>query len=174
MTAEKRDQYDFAYNSMHEDPDTFFVQIDAMDQSKTILPHWSQYCKDAKKQLLLHIHLTCVKYCNQQPDDIYYYTDCFPHDAANTATVIYLTLLKVGVLYTFFLGTLRSSSLFSISSALLLPQEIKRRGKPPKLFRIQADNTCRENKNRWIYAFLQFLVEKGFADEIHLCTNLVG
>ena len=50
--------------------------------------------KDVTKDKCLKIHITCVKYNEARPDNVYYFTDAFPHDSANTITVMYQTLLK--------------------------------------------------------------------------------
>lgn len=44
----------------------------------------------------LQVHLTCVKYNGKRPDDVYYYTNVFPHDSATTITIIWITISKVG------------------------------------------------------------------------------
>ncbi|XP_060594673.1 uncharacterized protein LOC132749024 [Ruditapes philippinarum] len=44
---------------------------------------------------------------------------------------------------------------------------------PPILY-IQADNCARENKNRYVLAFLQLLVEKNIFNEVHFSMLPVG
>eukprot|EP00873_Tetraselmis_striata_P024403 jgi/Tetstr1/444667/TSEL_032515.t1 len=73
-----------------------------------------------EKKNLLQCHLTCVKYNGSQPDDVYYFFDCFPHDSSNTITVMYKTIKK----------------------------EIERRGEALDIVWFQLDNTCQENKNK--------------------------
>ena len=130
-----------------------------MDSDKTILPHFRQFDKDVLKDKCLKIHLTCVKYNGARPDDVYYLTDAFPHDSANTITVMYQTLLKVT----------RLSLKFHVSDDFVyliatrsrrcnLLQEYERRGGPPKFAHFQLDNTCRENKNKYVLAFCQWAV----------------
>eukprot|EP00873_Tetraselmis_striata_P005781 jgi/Tetstr1/426045/TSEL_016389.t1 len=91
-----------------------------MDQDKTRLPHLVPWDKEVEKKNLLQCHLTCVKYNGSQPDDVYYFFDCFPHDSSNTITVMYKTIKK----------------------------EIERRGEALDTVWFQLDNTCRENKNK--------------------------
>ena len=98
VTKERRVVEAARYRSRH-DEDFFFCEIDGMDSAKTILPHFSQWSKDVDKKKLLKVHLSCVKYDGSRPDDIYYYTDCFPHDSANTISVMHKTLLKVSPLW---------------------------------------------------------------------------
>ena len=40
----------------------FFMEIDGMDQSKTLLPHYIDPPKNIDKDLLLNFHITIVKY----------------------------------------------------------------------------------------------------------------
>eukprot|EP00873_Tetraselmis_striata_P029497 jgi/Tetstr1/449761/TSEL_003922.t1 len=91
-----------------------------MDQDKTRLPHLVPWDKEVEKKNLLQCHLTCVKYNGSQPDDVYYFFDCFPHDSSNTITVMYKTIKK----------------------------EIERRGEALDTVWFQLDNNCRENKNK--------------------------
>ena len=83
------------YKSLHENEDFLFCEIDGMDSTKTLLPHFSRKDKSIQKERLLKLHLTCVKFNGTRPDEMYYFTDAFPHDSANTITVMYMTLLKV-------------------------------------------------------------------------------
>ena len=94
VTIERRNVCKAHYESQH-DPDFLFCEIDGMDSAKTILPHFHTGSKAVDKEKLLKLHVTCVKYNGMRPDDVYYFTDTFPHDSANTCTVMYKTLLKV-------------------------------------------------------------------------------
>ena len=40
----------------------FFMEIDGMDQSKTLLPHYINPPKNIDKDLLFNFHITIVKY----------------------------------------------------------------------------------------------------------------
>ena len=97
VTTERRNVNDALYKSLHEEENFFFCEIDGMDSAKTILPHFHQFDKDVLKDRCLKIHITCVKYNGARPDDVYYFTDAFPHDSGNTITVMYGTLLKVRI-----------------------------------------------------------------------------
>ena len=70
--------------SMQNNDYFFYCEIDGMDSAKTILPHFHTWDKNVDKK----IHLSYVTYDGIRPDDMYYYTDCFPHDNANTITVM--------------------------------------------------------------------------------------
>ena len=146
MTKERRSCNEALLRS-RRDPDFFFCEIDGMDSSKTLLPHFQTWDKDVKKDYLLKMHLACVKHNGLQPDDVYLFTNCLPHDSANTITVMYLTVLK----------------------------ELRRRGgKPLKTMWFQLDNTCRENKNRFVCCFAHWLVHMGFSEEVRLSFLPVG
>lgn len=128
--------------------DMLFCEIDGMDSSKTILPHSLKKNKATKKDLLLKMHLTCVKYNGLQPDDVYLFSEAFPHDSSNVITTMWLTVLK----------------------------DLERRGpdNPLKKIWFQLDNTGRENKNRYVICFAEWLVHMGIAEEIHLSFLPVG
>ena len=175
VTTERRYVNDALYKSLHEEEGFFFCEIDGMDSAKTILPHFHQFDKDVMLDKCLKIHLSCVKYNGARPDDVYFFTDAFPHDSANTITVMYHTLLKVRIVM--------QSCLFNIMYSvrcLIHPlyspfyQEYDRRGGPPKIAHFQLDNTCRENKNKYVLAFSQWAVHMGFAEEIRLSFLPVG
>ena len=95
VTTERRAVEAAKYKSLHQNEDFLFCEIDGMDSMKTVVPHFAQFDKSIDKDRLLKLHVTCVKYNGKRPDDIYYFTDAFPHDSANTITVMYKTLLKV-------------------------------------------------------------------------------
>ena len=145
VTTERRYVYEAEYNGMHDD-DYFFCEVDGMDSSKTIIPHFHRWSKDVDKEKLLKVHITCVKHAGNRPCDVYYFTDAFPHDSANTITVLYKTLLK----------------------------EVERRGKPLKIAHFQLDNTSRENKNKYVVAWAQLMVHLGLCREIRLSFLPVG
>lgn len=145
ITTERRYVAEAEYRGMHEEG-FFFCEVDGMDSSKTILPHFHRWSKDVDKEKLLKVHITCVKHAGNRPCDVYYFTDAFPHDSANTITVLYKTLLK----------------------------EVKLRGEPLKIAHFQLDNTSRENKNKYVLAWAQLMVHLGFAREIRLSFLGVG
>ena len=139
VTQERRWVEAAKYKSLHESEDFFFCEIDGMDSAKTLLPHFSQFDKTIKKDKLLKLHLTCVKYNGTRPDDLYYFTDAFPHDSANTITVMYKTLLKVNRPVSE-LGILNTPTLF-----LLLLKDFAR----SKSCHV-ADATCRTYSEEFI------------------------
>jgi hypothetical protein len=112
VTTERRIVNDALYKSLHEEENFFFCEIDGMDSAKTILPHFHQFDKDVMKDKCLKIHLTCVKYNGARRDDVYYFTDAFPHDSGNTITVMYGTLLKVQISSLTLESSLESRCLF--------------------------------------------------------------
>eukprot|EP00873_Tetraselmis_striata_P009487 jgi/Tetstr1/429751/TSEL_001928.t1 len=109
-----------------------FSAFHGMDSSKTLLPLSATWSKDVVKDKLLKVHLTCVKYNGMRPDDVYAFTDVFPHDSSCTITVMWLTVLK----------------------------DLERRGsgegpEPLRNVHFQLDNTCRKNKNRYVMCFAE-------------------
>jgi hypothetical protein len=86
---------EFNLAASKRDKDLFFLEIDGMDSSKTLLPRSVVKDKNTNPDYLLKTHVTCVKYNGTRPDNVYLYTDAFPHDSANTATIIYTEIMKV-------------------------------------------------------------------------------
>eukprot|EP00873_Tetraselmis_striata_P023183 jgi/Tetstr1/443447/TSEL_031458.t1 len=120
-----------------------FCEIDGMDSSKTLLPHSATSSKDVVKDKLPKVHLTCVKYNGMRPDDVCAFTDIFPHDSSCTITVMWLTILK----------------------------DLERCGsgagsEPLRKVHFQLDNTCRENKNRYVMCFSEWLVATDVVEEV--------
>lgn len=131
------------------DPTMLFAEIDGMDSSKTLLPHMATWDKEVSKKDLLKMHLTCVKYNGTRPDDVYGFTDTVPHDSSCVITVMWQTILK----------------------------DLERRGRdgpPLKKVWFQVDNTCRENKNRFMVCFAEWLVSTGVCEEVRLSFLPVG
>ena len=60
------------------------------------------------------------------------------------------------------------------SSSLFVWQEIKRTGECIKSMHIQLDNTTRENKNKYVMSFCQWLVAVGLVLEIRVGFLIVG
>lgn len=50
----------------------------------------------------------------------------------------------------------------------------ERGGTLPKVLLLQLDNTCRENKNRYVMAFLAYLVDAGVFEEVRVNFLMVG
>ena len=112
FVAEERKFLDSQRYFCNNDLDNFYFEIDGMDQSKTNLPHYPNLPKDVKKDLLMQIHVTGVRYCNDTAADIYLYTSQFAHDSACTCTIIFKTLVKVSIAY---------KGLFSLDMHFLTP-----------------------------------------------------
>lgn len=55
-----------------------------------------------------------------------------------------------------------------------LSSVLKQRNSPLQTLYITADNCARENKNRWMFAFLSLLVHKGYTSEIQLHFLMAG
>ena len=124
------------------------VIIDGMDQSKTNLPQTQMISKSVSSLWKLRTHVTGVLLHTKCPHGkiAYVFVDLlqYPHDSNLTVTV----LLKV----------LRSY----VDMHEMLPD---------KLY-LQMDNTCRENKNKFVFGFCAMLVEmKIFSKVFTLCLN---
>ncbi|XP_060583861.1 uncharacterized protein LOC132740023 [Ruditapes philippinarum] len=122
--------------------------IDGMDQSKTNLPHFKgRLPKSINPVDLLKTHITGV--ISHGHGGFHTFTDFnqFPHDPNLTITVILKMLLNTA----------------KVNDGRL----------PPVLY-VQADNCVRENKNRYVLAFLQLLVEKKILNQVHLSFLPVG
>eukprot|EP00873_Tetraselmis_striata_P015044 jgi/Tetstr1/435308/TSEL_024227.t1 len=127
-----------------------FCEIDGMDSSKT-LPYSATWSKDVVKDKLLKVHLTCVKYNGMRHDDVYTFTNIFSHESSSTITVVWLTIFK----------------------------DLERRrfgagSEPLRKVHFQVDNTCRENKNRHVMCFAEWLVATGVVEEVVLSSLPVG
>eukprot|EP00873_Tetraselmis_striata_P020588 jgi/Tetstr1/440852/TSEL_003092.t1 len=132
-------------------PDMLSCEIDGMDSSKTLLRHSATWSKDVVKDKFLKVHLACVKHNGMRHDDVYAFTDIFPHDSSCTITVLRLTILK----------------------------DLERRGygegsKPLHKVHFQLDNTCRENKNRCVLCFAEWVVATCVVEEVVLFFLSVG
>ena len=93
--TKERQYLNYIIAKSQHDPNLFFCEIDGMDSNKTHVVRTVVKDKDTDPDLLLKVHVTGVKYNGTRPDSIYLYTDAFPHDSANTCTVMYMEILKV-------------------------------------------------------------------------------
>ena len=113
-----------------ENPSEYLsIIIDGMDQNKTNLPHLIRIPKSCQNLWCLHTHLTG---CLVHGIGIFGYFDFlqWSHDTNLTLTCLLLTLVKVC------------------------------EGKPlPAKLLLQMDNCVRENKNKYVLAFLAYLVQ---------------
>ena len=98
-------------------------------------------CKSCQNLWTLRTHLTGVLVHGTGTFCYYDYLQ-FPHDCNLTLMCILLTLLEIS----------------------------GQRTLPPKLL-VQMDNCVRENKNKYIFGFMTFLVEMNIFSEVS-CTNL--
>lgn len=95
VTTERQFLGSAIHRSRINPDDILFFEIDGMDSSKTLLPHICQANKKVDPEKLIKYHLTCVKHNGTRPDEVYVYTNVLPHDASNTCTIIWMTLVKV-------------------------------------------------------------------------------
>ena len=118
------------------------VIIDGMDQSKCSLPHLKRLNKSSVNLWKLRIHITGVLVHGYSSSSYVDYLQ-WPHDPNLTINV----LLRVLVDY--------------------LPK-LAKKGSLPKKLLMQLDNCVRENKNKFVLAFLALLVELGVFQEVSL------
>ena len=109
--------------------------IDGMDQSKTNLPNTKLISKSTSSLWRLRTHITGVILHTKAPHGgklKYCYIDLlqYPHDSNLTLTAIINVLV-----------------------------DFSRNYRLPEVLYIQMDNTCRENKNKYVLTFCAILVE---------------
>ncbi|XP_062608883.1 uncharacterized protein LOC134270664 [Saccostrea cucullata] len=121
--------------------------IDAMDQSKTNIPHFTgRMQKGIDPTALLKTHIQGV--INHGKGTYTYYVDIneYSHDANLVMNII----LK---------------SVYASTD---------KHGRLPEILYIQADNCARENKNKFVLAFCELLVKLRVFHEVHLSFLYVG
>lgn len=116
--------------------ETLSLIIDGMDQNKTNIPHFVRLTKSAQNLWTLRTHLSGVLVHGKGNYGFFDFLQ-WPHDCNLTITCLLLTLLEI-----------------TNKSTL-----------PPHLY-LQMDNCVRENKNKYVMAFLSLLVEIGMFSEV--------
>ena len=129
---------------MHPDKYLSLI-IDGSDQSKTTLPHCCE-----------HSHLA--------------------EDTKNLKTHVYGCLAHGRRAYAFIVGDHvkqgHNTTIQVIHEVLL--DTIKREGKLPKTLFLQLDNTCRQNKGQYLFAYLACLVHLGWFEYVYVNYLPVG
>lgn len=120
----------------------FTIIVDGMDQSKTNLPNTKLISKSTSSLWRLRTHVTGLILHAQAPVGgklVYSFVDLiqYPYDSNLTLTVIINALVD-----------------FVETSSL------------PKVLYLQMDNTCRENKNRYVLTFCAILVYLGIFNKV--------
>ncbi|XP_019616724.1 PREDICTED: uncharacterized protein LOC109464227 [Branchiostoma belcheri] len=130
-----------------QEPDKYLsLIIDGMDQAKTYLPHFvGDKSKDLTTADLMKVHVSGIISHGHGLRATYVDFFEYSHDSNLTLNLLLKLLAKL-----------------STGSQL-----------PPILF-IQADNCYRENKNKFMLAFLDLLVHKRIFREIQLSFLMVG
>ena len=122
-----------------EDPKEYLsIILDGMDQNKTNLPSLVRIPKSCQNLWTLRTHLTGVL-VHGTGSFCYFDFLQWPHDCNLTITCLLHTLNEIS----------------------------KQRPLPSKLL-LQMDNCVRENKNKYIYGFLSWLVEKKIFAEVSI------
>lgn len=130
----ERKKYHSHREKSRSSPDKYLTMIiDGMDLSKTNLPNTKLISKSTSSLWRLRTHITGVILHTNAPGGklVYSYVDLiqYPHDSNLTLTVIINSLIHF----------IRSNHL-------------------PQVLYLQMDNTCRENKNKYILTFCAILV----------------
>ena len=131
LYSNERLKYHSHREKARSSPDKYLTMIvDGMDQAKTNLPNTKLISKSTSSLWRLRTHVTGV-ILHSSRKNIYTYIDLlqFPHDSNLTITVIVKSLAE-----------------FVKCNPL------------PKVLYLQVDNTCRENKNKYVLTFCAILV----------------
>jgi hypothetical protein len=123
------------------------IVMDRIDQKKTRLPHWKKTPKSIDESCLLQLHVVGC---------LIYHREIFSRVCLN-----YPFLQNEGNLT------------ITILQNILNEWKIRPRGLPSTLC-FQLDNTCRENKNNFLFSYLYMLLVKKVFQKIKLGFLLVG
>lgn len=135
MCRVKRKKYHSHREKSRSSPDKYLtIIVDGMDQSKSNLPNTKLISKSTSSLWRLRTHITGLILHTKAPVGgklTYSFVDLiqFPHDSNLTLTVIINALVDF----------VKTNSL-------------------PKVLYLQMDNTCRENKNKYVLTFCAILV----------------
>ncbi|XP_063438737.1 uncharacterized protein LOC134719703 [Mytilus trossulus] len=122
--------------------------IDGMDQSKTNLPHFvGRMAKAVNKVDQLTTHVTGVLAHGQNKFFTFLDLNQYAHDSNLTMHILMLILHQISKL----MGN-----------------------KLPPILYLQADNSWRENKNRYVLGFCELLVHQRIFNEVYLSFLPVG
>jgi len=143
----ERRKYHSHREKSRSSPDKYLtIIVDGMDQSKTNLPNTKLISKSTSSLWRLRTHVTGVILHTKAPAGklVYSYIDLiqYPHDSNMTLTVIMNSLVD-----------------FIKTNAL------------PKVLHLQMDNTCRENKNKYVLTFCAILVQLEIFHKVFYCTS---
>ncbi|CAH1242494.1 Hypp6767 [Branchiostoma lanceolatum] len=131
----------------HRNPNRYLsLIIDGMDQAKTYLPHFvGPKSKDMASTDLMKVHVSGI--ISHGHGIKATYTDVFEY---------------------------KHDSNLTINLLLKMLYRLSKRGPLPPILYVQADNCFRENKNRFMLAFLDLLVHQGIFAEVQLSFLYVG
>lgn len=123
--------------------------IDGMDQAKTDIPHIISNPKAMAGSVTLETHITGVRIHGWGTT---MFIDCgeFHHDSNLTIEILLRVFNKFKVCIQFKIQGERT-----VIHYLYLQEKL-----PPVLY-VQMDNTCRDNKNKFVLTFVALLVEAG-------------
>lgn len=146
VCSNERKKYHRHREKSRSEPDKYgTIIIDGMDQAKTNLPHLIRESKSSSGLWNLRTHVTGSLFHTKSPHGklAFSFIDLiqWPHDSNLTITILVKVLLE----------------------------RIKVAPLPETLY-IQLDNTCRENKNKYVLAFCAYLVDKKIFKKV--CTTI--
>ena len=151
VSGARRKMEEIKQHAVQFPSDAVIFQVDGMDNSKSYCPRMKEKSKKFAGILRLPTKIQgCIIYSGHYPEKrktIFYLNhDHYPQSSNMVVSIIY-KLLEVIV------------------------NDFK---KLPKKLHIFADNCWRENKNRYVFAFLDWLVELGVFQEVTLNFLIVG
>lgn len=146
----ERESYHNHRSKARSHPDKYIcIIVDGMDQAKTNLPYSRKVAKSTQSLRKLRTHLNGVLVHTRAPHgkQAHIFIDLlqWPHDVNLTVTSINRALLH-------YIANTSSASL-------------------PAVLYLQMDNTCRENKNKYLLGYCAFLVESRVFRKVCMATH---
>lgn len=146
VNAERKEMEARQHRAKTQPDRCLYLEMDSMDQDKTSVPRLLRYPKEFDENGRMKYHVTAVKVPSLNAVYEYVYTKNLQHDANTTVTILDQVLSQVKAA----------------------------RGSLPPILYLQLDNTCRENKNKTMFAYLSLLVKLGVFKRIYLGFLPVG
>ena len=148
MYRTERKKYHSHREKSRNDPEKYMtIILDGMDQSKTNLPNTSLISKSLSSLWRLRTHITGALIHTRAPHGklAYAFVDClqWPHGSNLTLTVLLKSI-----------------------------HEYQKNNPLAENLYMQVDNTCRENKNRFVLSFCAVLVQRNIFQKV--CQLLVN
>ena len=144
----ERKAFNLRKQAARDHPDEILhLSWDGADQSAYGLPYFRIPDKTSITFTKIKQYVIGVKnYCNELPDYLFHHLPIFERGSNCSIEVLHRMLTKIH----------------------------KKKGFLPKLLYIQLDNCWRENKNKFLFAFLAELVWRGVFDEVQISFLIKG